>query len=69
MGGKNDIYQCKIQAEDAVLAGERARSILGPILLRRTKDSKLEGEPILALKPKEIVIETLTFSREEREVR
>jgi hypothetical protein len=37
-------------------------------LLRRTKDSKLEGKPLLTLPPKTIELETLQFSDEEREV-
>lgn len=48
--------------------GERARQILRPILLRRTKGSMLEGEPILKLPPKDIAIVNLKFSEEEREV-
>jgi SNF2 family DNA or RNA helicase len=52
-----------------VLAGARAQGILKPILLRRTKDSKLEGKPLLTLPPKTIELETLRFSDEEREVR
>ncbi len=57
-----------MQSEDAPLAGERARAILQPILLRRTKDSELEGQPILRLPKKDIEITTLKFSPDEREV-
>ena len=60
--------QAKIQGNDAVLAGARAQGILKPILLRRTKDSKLEGKPLLTLPPKSIELEMLQFSEDEREV-
>ncbi|KAH9985885.1 SNF2 family N-terminal domain-containing protein [Russula compacta] len=58
----------KVQAQDAPLAGARAQSILKPILLRRTKDSKLDGKPLLTLPPKSIEVETLQFSSDEREI-
>ncbi|KAH9990105.1 SNF2 family N-terminal domain-containing protein [Russula vinacea] len=58
----------KIQGHDAVLAGARAQGILKPILLRRTKDSKLEGKPLLTLPPKSIELEMLQFSEDEREI-
>ncbi|KAK0197054.1 SNF2 family DNA-dependent ATPase [Armillaria mellea] len=61
-------HVARIQSEDAVLAGERARQILRPILLRRTKGSMLEGKPILQLPPKVIAIVNLKFSEEEREL-
>jgi SNF2 family DNA or RNA helicase len=50
------------------LAGARAQGILKPILLRRTKGSKLEGKPLLSLPPKSIELEMLQFSTDEREV-
>ena len=37
-------------------------------LLRRTKESKLDGKPILELKPKHIEVEYVEFSAEERQV-
>ncbi|KAI9435461.1 SNF2 family N-terminal domain-containing protein [Lactarius indigo] len=58
----------KVQVHDAPLAGARAQSILKPILLRRTKDSKLEGKPLLTLPPKIVELETLQFSPEERQI-
>ncbi|KAI9451415.1 SNF2 family N-terminal domain-containing protein [Lactarius psammicola] len=58
----------KVQVHDAPLAGARAQSILKPILLRRTKDSKLEGKPLLTLPPKTVELETLQFSPEERQI-
>jgi SNF2 family DNA or RNA helicase len=63
------IAQTKIQIHDAPLAGARAQGILKPVLLRRTKDSKLEGKPLLTLPSKTIDLEILQFSPEEREVR
>jgi SNF2 family DNA or RNA helicase len=60
--------QAKVQLEDAPLAGQRAQVILKPLLLRRTKNSMLEGKPILTLPPKDIEIVKLQFSDEEREV-
>ncbi|KAN0118821.1 SNF2 family N-terminal domain containing protein [Russula decolorans] len=58
----------KIQDQNAPLAGARAQGILKPILLRRTKDSKLEGKPLLSLPPKSIELETLKFSDDERQI-
>lgn len=57
-----------MQLEDAPLAGNRAQMILKPLLLRRTKNSTLEGKPILTLPAKDIEIVKLQFSEEEREV-
>ncbi|KAG6856050.1 hypothetical protein H0H87_008064 [Tephrocybe sp. NHM501043] len=48
--------------------GSRAQAILKPILLRRTKDSTLEGKPILELPPKSIEILKLEFSEDERDL-
>ncbi|KDQ52340.1 hypothetical protein JAAARDRAFT_210552 [Jaapia argillacea MUCL 33604] len=61
-------YIAKVQLEDAVLAGQRAQEVLKPILLRRTKDAKLEGEPLLKLPKKNIEIVKLKFTVEEREL-
>ncbi|KAJ7058180.1 SNF2 family DNA-dependent ATPase [Mycena amicta] len=58
----------RVQLEDAPLAGNRAQVILKPLMLRRTKQSTLEGEPILKLPPKEIELVKLRFSDEEREI-
>lgn len=57
-----------MQYEDAPLAGARAQAILKPILLRRTKDSELEGQPLLQLPAKHIELVKLQFTPEEREV-
>ena len=50
------------------MAGSRAQAILRPILLRRTKNSTLDGEPLLQLPAKEIEIVKLQFTQEERDV-
>ncbi|KAI0742470.1 SNF2 family N-terminal domain-containing protein [Daedaleopsis nitida] len=62
-------HVAKVQLEDAQLAGDRARALLKPILLRRTKDAKLEnGEPILQLPPKHVDLVYVEFSKDEREL-
>ncbi|KAF8824539.1 hypothetical protein HHX47_DHR8000079 [Lentinula edodes] len=61
-------HVAKIQIIDPPLAGQRAQAILAPLLLRRTKNSTLEGEPILKLPPKEIKLVKLDFSVDEREI-
>ncbi|KAF8888452.1 SNF2 family N-terminal domain-containing protein [Gymnopilus junonius] len=58
----------KVQYEDAPLAGQRAQAILKPILLRRTKNSTLEGKPLLELPTKHIEIVKLQFTPDERAV-
>ncbi|KAF9040113.1 SNF2 family N-terminal domain-containing protein [Panaeolus papilionaceus] len=63
-----DAHIAKTQNEDAPLAGSRAQAILKPLLLRRTKNSKLNGEPLLKLPPKEIDIVQLQFTPDEREI-
>ncbi|EIM84514.1 uncharacterized protein STEHIDRAFT_61302 [Stereum hirsutum FP-91666 SS1] len=63
-----DGHIAKVQIEDSVLAGMRAQEILKPILLRRTKDAKLEGEPILKLPNKYIELKTMQFSEDERQI-
>ncbi|KAH7912078.1 SNF2 family N-terminal domain-containing protein [Hygrophoropsis aurantiaca] len=61
-------YIAKMQQEDPPLAALRAQEILKPLLLRRTKISKLEGKPILQLPPKDIELMKLEFSKDEREL-
>ncbi|OCH85007.1 hypothetical protein OBBRIDRAFT_345483 [Obba rivulosa] len=61
-------YIAKMQLEDAPLAGLRAQEVLKPLLLRRTKDSELEGEPLLKLPEKHIDLETIEFSEDERKL-
>ncbi|KAI0702754.1 SNF2 family N-terminal domain-containing protein [Earliella scabrosa] len=58
----------KEQMRDAQLAGMRARELLKPILLRRTKDAKLNGQPILDLPPKHVELVHVEFSQDERDL-
>lgn len=51
-----------------VKSGQRAQLLLKKCLLRRTKDTKLEGKPILQLPPKHIEVVEIDFSPDEREV-
>ncbi|KAH8102694.1 SNF2 family DNA-dependent ATPase [Cristinia sonorae] len=59
-------YIAKTQLEDAPLAGMRAQQVLRPLMLRRTKDADLEGQPLLRLPPKDIELVLVDFSDEER---
>ncbi|KAG0693881.1 SNF2 family N-terminal domain-containing protein [Suillus ampliporus] len=61
-------YVAKVQQEDAPLAAMRAQEILKPLLLRRTKEARLEGKLILQLPPKNIELVTLEFSADERQL-
>ncbi|KAI0725557.1 P-loop containing nucleoside triphosphate hydrolase protein [Fomitopsis betulina] len=61
-------HVAKTQLKDAPLAGLRAQEILKPILLRRTKNAQIEGEPILQLPEKHIDLIYLDFSEEERQI-
>lgn len=61
-------YIAKVQQEDAPLAAMRAQEILKPLLLRRTKEARLEGKLILQLPPKNIELVTLEFSADERQL-
>ncbi|TRM63219.1 SNF2 family N-terminal domain-containing protein [Schizophyllum amplum] len=58
----------KVQNEDAPLAGERAQAVLKPLIMRRTKDSQLEGQPILRLPKKDIELVKLDFTPDERQI-
>ncbi|QRV98450.1 DNA repair protein RAD5 [Ceratobasidium sp. AG-Ba] len=58
----------KIQRSNPKLAGQRAQALLKKCLLRRTKQTKLEGKPLITLQPKTIEIEELEFSPDERQI-
>ncbi|CUA67293.1 DNA repair protein RAD5 [Ustilago maydis 521] [Rhizoctonia solani] len=58
----------KVQKRDPKLAGRRAQALLKKCLLRRTKDSKLEGKPLITLPTKTIDMEMLEFSPDERQI-
>ncbi|KAL1746595.1 P-loop containing nucleoside triphosphate hydrolase protein [Schizophyllum fasciatum] len=63
-----DSHIIKMQNEDAPLAGQRAQAILKPLIMRRTKNSMLEGQPILRLPPKDIELVSLEFTPDERQI-
>ncbi|GJN91484.1 hypothetical protein Rhopal_004507-T1 [Rhodotorula paludigena] len=50
------------------IAGRKAQAILRSCMLRRKKDSKLDGKELISLPPKKIALHELTFSEEEREI-
>ncbi|KAL5496134.1 hypothetical protein ACEPAH_3051 [Sanghuangporus vaninii] len=56
----------RVQKRNPNRAGQKAQAVLRPHLLRRTKDSKLDGRPIIRLGPKTIDLIELEFTREER---
>jgi hypothetical protein len=51
----------------ATQAMGKLQALLKAILLRRTKNSEIDGKPILALPPKEIVMVHAVFSQDEKE--
>ncbi|KAI6030080.1 SNF2 family N-terminal domain-containing protein [Pisolithus marmoratus] len=61
-------YVAMVQRQDPPLAAMRAQEILKPLLLRRTKDARLDGVPILQLPAKHVDLITLEFSPDEREL-
>ncbi|KAF8577549.1 hypothetical protein K439DRAFT_547840 [Ramaria rubella] len=58
----------RIQKKRPDIAGQRAQALLKKCLIRRTKDTKLEGKLILQLPPKHIEVVDIEFSPEEREI-
>ncbi|KAF5357721.1 hypothetical protein D9758_007422 [Tetrapyrgos nigripes] len=48
------------------LAVARLQKVLDTCLLRRKKDTQLDGKPLVELPPKEVILQTLQFSEEER---
>ncbi|GAA5992067.1 hypothetical protein JCM10908_000725 [Rhodotorula pacifica] len=50
------------------VAGRKAQAILRSCMLRRKKDSKLDGKELISLPPKTITMHELEFSPEEREI-
>ncbi|KAG8729158.1 hypothetical protein FRC10_004206, partial [Ceratobasidium sp. 414] len=58
----------RLQKSNSKLAGQRAQALLKKCLLRRTKERKLEGKPLIILQPKKIEIEELEFSADERQI-
>ncbi|KLO18694.1 hypothetical protein SCHPADRAFT_106669 [Schizopora paradoxa] len=58
----------KVQKRNPARAGQRAQAVLKPHLLRRTKDSTIDGQPLIQLGPKVIEVVELEFDRDEREM-
>ncbi|KAL5520215.1 hypothetical protein ACEPAG_9428 [Sanghuangporus baumii] len=56
----------RVQKRNPNRAGQKAQAVLRPHLLRRTKESKLDGRPIIRLGPKTIDMIELDFTPEER---
>lgn len=52
----------------ASLASIRLQAIFKTTLLRRKKDSELDGKKLIELPPKEVTIRKLEFTPEEREI-
>ena len=57
-----------INSHTASLASNRLQAIFKAMLLRRKKDTKLEGKPLIQLPSKEVSIHRLEFTEEEREI-
>jgi SNF2 family DNA or RNA helicase len=52
----------------AQLAITRLQTVLNTFLLRRKKDTKLDGKVLIELPKKEVILQRLEFSEEEREI-
>ena len=52
----------------ADLASSRLQAILNACLIRRKKDSVLDGKKLIELPPKDVVLRKLTFSQDERDI-
>ncbi|KAL9229977.1 hypothetical protein vseg_005381 [Gypsophila vaccaria] len=53
-------------SRDPIMGYKKLQAVLKTLLLRRTKDTLLDGEPIICLPPKHINMKTVTFTIEER---
>ncbi|KQK18942.1 helicase-like transcription factor CHR28 [Brachypodium distachyon] len=53
-------------ARDAVHGYKKLQTVLRIVLLRRTKETKINGEPIINLPPKTINLNKVDFTKEER---
>ena len=52
----------------ADLASSRLQAILNSCLIRRKKDSVLDGKKLIELPLKEVIVRKLTFSQDERDI-
>ncbi|XP_057528095.1 helicase-like transcription factor CHR28 isoform X1 [Amaranthus tricolor] len=53
-------------SRDPNIGYKKLQAVLSTLLLRRTKETKLDGEPIINLPPKYIKMKTVKFTAEER---
>ncbi|KAK9691466.1 hypothetical protein RND81_09G198600 [Saponaria officinalis] len=53
-------------SRDPIMGYKKLQAVLKTLLLRRTKDTLLDGEPIISLPPKHINMRSVTFTIEER---
>ncbi|KAJ4468754.1 SNF2 superfamily protein [Lentinula aciculospora] len=58
----------KLEKKNPQLAITRLQAILNTFVLRRKKSSKLDGKVLVDLPPKEITLQHLEFTEEEREI-
>ncbi|KAF8589119.1 hypothetical protein K439DRAFT_1383733 [Ramaria rubella] len=58
----------RLERRQPDLASSRLQVILNACLLRRKKDSVLDGKKLIELPPKDVVLRKLTFSQEERDI-
>ncbi|KIK70117.1 hypothetical protein GYMLUDRAFT_255303 [Collybiopsis luxurians FD-317 M1] len=58
----------RLEKKNPQLAITRLQAILNTFMLRRKKDSKLDGKILIELPPKDITLQRLEFSEEEREI-
>ncbi|GAA5965007.1 hypothetical protein JCM8115_005679 [Rhodotorula mucilaginosa] len=61
-------HVCAYENKRPEVAGRKAQAILRSCMLRRKKDSKLDGKELITLPPKTITMHELEFSPEEREI-
>ncbi|KAF8488076.1 SNF2 family N-terminal domain-containing protein [Gautieria morchelliformis] len=62
----NHIAQLEKKRPD--LASSRLQAILNACLIRRKKDSVLDGKKLIELPPKDVVLRRLTFTQDERDI-
>ncbi|KAG8970320.1 hypothetical protein FRC03_009593 [Tulasnella sp. 419] len=63
-----NLYIGRVQKKNPELASQEAMKIVNKHFLRRTKDTKIDGEPILKLTPKTIDREMIEFTPDERKI-
>ncbi|KAF9071904.1 SNF2 family N-terminal domain-containing protein [Rhodocollybia butyracea] len=58
----------RLEKKNPQLAITRLQTVLNTFLLRRKKDTKLDGKVLIDLPTKEVILQRLEFSEEEREI-